>query len=112
MINHYFQLTAEGGEGLSEALAERVREAILGNDAKGIAGLDLTPAQVEQLSAENDSVLEMIEALERKAPSVTMEINGTKEDEPQPLPASLPPSPGKGPALVRRQSSKSKVIFE
>ena len=36
--------------------------------------------QVEQLSAENDTVEEMIEALESKAPSVTNEINGTNEN--------------------------------
>merc|ERR1712054_394270 len=43
MINHYFQLKEDGGDGLSKALIARVREAILGNDAKGIVGLDLTP---------------------------------------------------------------------
>merc|ERR1719230_2251048 len=56
---------------------------VLGNDAKGIAGLELTPAQVEQLSAENDTVEEMIEALERAAPSVANEIvDGACCDEP------------------------------
>lgn len=102
MINHYFQLKEGGGEGLNEALAARVRDAVLGNDAKGMPGLELTPAQVEQLSAENDTVEEMIEALERKAPGVTNEIHGTSSDE-QGVPK---------PARPMRQSSKTKVVFE
>ena len=61
MIQHYFQL---GDEGLSEDLVARVRDAVLGNGATGVPGLDLTPAQVEQLSAEHDEVEDMIEALE------------------------------------------------
>ena len=44
MIEHYFQL---GEGGLDEALARRVKEAILGSDAKGVPALNLTPAQVE-----------------------------------------------------------------
>ena len=47
MIEHYFQL---GEGGLDEALARRVKEAILGSDAKGVPALNLTPAQVEQRS--------------------------------------------------------------
>ena len=105
MINHYFQLREDGGEGLNAALTARVRDAILGDDAKGIAGLDLTPAQVEQLSAENDTVEEMIEALERKAPSVTNELNGANE-------AALPPARQPTPPGIARQQSKSKVVFE
>lgn len=64
MIKHYFQL---GTEGLDESLVKRVREAILGNDAKGLPALNLTPAQVEQLSAEHDDVASMVAALEAKA---------------------------------------------
>jgi SpoVK/Ycf46/Vps4 family AAA+-type ATPase len=64
MIKHYFQL---GTEGLDESLVRRVREAILGNDAKGLPALNLTPAQVEQLSAEHDDVASMVAALEAKA---------------------------------------------
>jgi DNA polymerase III delta prime subunit len=64
MIEHYFQL----GEGrLHKGLAQRVKEAILGSDAKGVPALNLTPAQVEQLSAEHDEVIDMVEALEAKA---------------------------------------------
>merc|ERR550514_2384999 len=43
MINHYFQLYESGGEGLSESLVARVRDAILGDDATGVPGLELTP---------------------------------------------------------------------
>jgi len=67
MINHYFQLTKDGGDGLCEEYVSRVRDAILGNDAKGVPGLSLTPAEVEQLSAEHDTVEDMILALESKA---------------------------------------------
>jgi len=64
MIVHYFQL---GDDGLDEVLTRRVREAILGSDARGVPALNLTPAQVEQLSAEHDDVHDMIAALEAKA---------------------------------------------
>ena len=43
-----------------------MREAIVGSDAKGVPALNLTPAQVEQLSAEHDDVQSMVEALEGK----------------------------------------------
>merc|ERR1719231_1041692 len=64
MMIHYFQL---GDDGLDAALTKRVKEAVLGNDAKGLPGLSLTPAQVEQLSAEHDDVKDMVAALEAKA---------------------------------------------
>merc|ERR1719487_2692039 len=48
MIIHYFQL---GEDGLAPELARRVKEAICGNEAKGLPPLSVTPAQVEQLSA-------------------------------------------------------------
>merc|ERR550514_2652330 len=54
----------------------RIRAAVLGNDAKGVPGLDMTPAQVEQLAAEHDSVEDMVAALEAKAPRVTGELGG------------------------------------
>ena len=46
MIVHYFQL---GDDGLDEVLTRRVREAILGSDARGVPALNLTPAQVGQI---------------------------------------------------------------
>jgi len=64
MINHYFQLKEDGKEGLSENLVARIRKAILGNGTRGVPGLKLTPAQVEQLSAEHDSVEDMVAAIE------------------------------------------------
>ena len=68
MIKHYFQL---GDDGLDFDLAKRVREAIVGSDAKGVPALNLTPAQVEQLSAEHDDVQSMVEALEGKTHHAT-----------------------------------------
>ena len=64
-----------------------------------------------ELSAENDTVEEMIQALERKAPSVTNEIFGTS-DNPE---ANGPKNEDKSvprPAMPKRQSSKAKVVFE
>ena len=83
MITHYFQLDT----GLSDDLTARVRDAVLGDDAKGVPGLDLTPAQVEQLSAEHDDVADMIAALEAKAPGVSAEWTelGDAKHGPTPL---------------------------
>merc|ERR1719473_288930 len=64
MIKHYFQV---GDNGVDEATTRRVRTAILGNGAKGTPALNLTPAQVEQMAAEHETVEEMVAALERKA---------------------------------------------
>ena len=64
MVEHYFQL---GKGGLAEPLANRVRDAILGSDVEGVPALNLTPAQVEQLSAEHDALADMVTALEAKA---------------------------------------------
>ena len=60
-----------GDDGLDFDLAKRVREAIVGSDAKGVPALNLTPAQVEQLSAEHDDVQSMVEALEGKTHHAT-----------------------------------------
>merc|ERR1719181_1586333 len=76
MTNHYFQLKEDGKEGLSEKLVARVRKAILGNNAQGVPGLKLTPAQVEQLSAEHDSVEDMVAAIEAMVdPPVNLKIS-------------------------------------
>merc|ERR1719488_307105 len=50
MIEHYFQL---GSTGLDEALSQRLYKTILGDEAKRMPGLQLTPAKVEQLAAEH-----------------------------------------------------------
>lgn len=60
MIEHYFQET------LDKTHKERVRLAVEGDPALGLLTLNLTPAQVEQISAEHDDVEEMIDALEKK----------------------------------------------
>ena len=81
MIEHYFQLGKKPEGGLDFDLVKRVREAVLGNDAKGLPALSLTPAQVEQLSAEHDDVEDMIVALEAKAlpPGVQPDAGGPSQ---------------------------------
>ena len=59
MPDHYFQTT------LSDEQRERIENAILAKH--GTLRLNLTPAQVEQLTAEHDEVDEMITALEKKS---------------------------------------------
>merc|ERR1719473_1522770 len=61
MIEHYFQL---GQNGLGAKLTQRVHRVIDGDEARGVAPLQLTPAQVEQLSAEHDGVEGMVAAIE------------------------------------------------
>lgn len=61
MIEHYFQCE------LAAAQKERLRIVILGNEARGLPALNLTPAQIEQLTAEHEEVDGMIAALESKA---------------------------------------------
>ena len=85
---------------------------MLGNDAKGLPGLSLTPAQVEQLSAEHDDVKDMVAALEAKAlgvVTVSDEIDapagGSEEDSEEAVKVASPPKP-------ERQGSKTKVVFE
>jgi chaperone BCS1 len=58
MIEHYFVVK------LSDHEKERIKDAICGNDEKGQPALNLTPAQVEQISAEHDELEEMLVALE------------------------------------------------
>ena len=68
-----------GDDGLDFDLAKRVREAIVGSDAKGVPALNLTPAQVEQLSAEHDDVQSMVEALEGKTHHAAALAGGADE---------------------------------
>ena len=58
MLEHYFQ------EKLSDDLRERVEDAISGG-SEGVA-MKLTPAQLEQLTAEHDEIEGMVEAPELK----------------------------------------------
>jgi mitochondrial chaperone BCS1 len=58
MIEHYFVVK------LTDKEKERVKDAVCGNDHKGQPALNLTPAQVEQLSAEHDDLEGMLVALE------------------------------------------------
>merc|ERR1712113_1165988 len=60
MIEHYFQCQ------LATAQKARVQKAILGGGEENLPALQMTPAQVEQLAAENDEVESMISAMEAK----------------------------------------------
>jgi chaperone BCS1 len=58
MLEHYFQVP------LNETQKDRVLDAIQGNPRIGTHQLNLTPAQVEQYTAEHDDLEEMIEVFE------------------------------------------------
>ena len=58
MMEHYFQGALQVDQ------AQRVRNAIQGDDNMGLPSLNLTPAQVEQMAAEHDEVEDMVLALE------------------------------------------------
>ena len=109
MIEHYFQLGRKPeGKGLDFDLAKRVREAVLGNDAKGLPALSLTPAQIEQLSAEHDDVEDMIAALEAKALPP-----GAQPDAGGPLPPTTDGSgPGPGGMIAPTRGASATVTFE
>lgn len=61
MLEHYFQLS------LTECQKDRVRSAVRGDVKSNRPALHLTPAQVEQLTAEYDDIKDMITALEEKS---------------------------------------------
>lgn len=63
MIEHYFQKTLYPADKLD------IEMVINGNPLSGRPKLNLTPAQVEQMTAENDTIPEMIKALENKVQS-------------------------------------------
>ena len=65
MMEHYFQTS------LSHYQMDRVRSVLRGS-------VKLTPAQIEQLSAEYDEVDEMLEALEAMGVPVTPETESTR----------------------------------
>lgn len=58
MMEHYFQGALQVDQ------AQRVKNAIQGDDNMGLPSLNLTPAQVEQMAAEHDEVEDMVLALE------------------------------------------------
>jgi len=60
MLEHYFQLS------LTEHQKNRVRKAIKGDTTTNRPALNMTPAQVEQLTAEHDEIDDMINAFEKK----------------------------------------------
>ena len=61
MLEHYFQVT------LTDIQTRRVMDAVAGIPQEGTRQLNLTPAQVEQLTAEHDDIEDMIEVLESKS---------------------------------------------
>eukprot|EP00615_Pteridomonas_danica_P006134 CAMPEP_0114336614 /NCGR_PEP_ID=MMETSP0101-20121206/5830_1 /TAXON_ID=38822 ORGANISM="Pteridomonas danica, Strain PT" /NCGR_SAMPLE_ID=MMETSP0101 /ASSEMBLY_ACC=CAM_ASM_000211 /LENGTH=713 /DNA_ID=CAMNT_0001468607 /DNA_START=133 /DNA_END=2274 /DNA_ORIENTATION=- len=72
MIEHYFVCK------ISDKDKERIKDAVCGNDDKGQPALNLTPAQVEQLSAEHDELEDMLIALETMGlPPPTMKRQAT-----------------------------------
>jgi len=73
MVEHYFQCQ------VSTLQRDRMRLAITGNDQKGLPALNLTPAQLEQLAAENDELEDMIMALEGKGSAVSQQVSEVKE---------------------------------
>merc|ERR1712232_303612 len=60
MLEHYFQTT------LSKDQRQRVVEAVQGEPRQGIPQQNLTPAQVEQFTAEYDDVDDMIAHIEKR----------------------------------------------
>lgn len=60
MIEHYFQTTLTGAQ------KDQVSLAITGSDETGVPALKMTPAQIEQLTAEHDEVSDMVVALALK----------------------------------------------
>lgn len=67
MLEHYFQLELKG---IQKA---RVRSVIQGDGTAQRPALNLTPAQVEQLTAEHDDIEDMITALEAKGKPIIVE---------------------------------------
>lgn len=60
MLEHYY-----GGK-LSSDQKRRVVSAVAGDSAIGLPALNLTPAQIEQMTAENDELEDMIRTIELK----------------------------------------------
>lgn len=60
MLEHYFQME------LNEIQKNRVRKAIKGDALTNRPALNMTPAQIEQFTAEHDDINDMIAALEKK----------------------------------------------
>lgn len=68
MLEHYFQLK------LSDQQKSRIDTAMKGGTA-GKAQLNMTPAQIEQMTAEHDDIEDMIQALEQKGSPVLCSRN-------------------------------------
>merc|ERR1712038_682793 len=75
MLEHYFQLS------LNEFQKARVRKAIKGNTDSNRPALNLTPAQVEQLTAEHDDIDDMINALEKKGAPFVNPSSSSEDDK-------------------------------
>jgi len=73
MLEHYFQLKLDGIQ------KERVRKAVKGDGTSKHPSLRLTPAQVEQLTAEYDDIEGMIGALEEKGKPIIVTAEKKRE---------------------------------
>jgi len=104
MIMHYFQTE------VSSEQRERLRMAVLGNDAKGIPALNLTPAQVEQLCAEHDELEAMIAALEGKG-GVEAAAPAAATPAPLTMDRGEPSDKPARPPMLNRMSSRT-VTFD
>jgi len=67
MLEHYFQVK------IGEAQKNRICSSVNGDSASNRPSLRLTPAQVEQMTAEHDDIEDMIAALEQKAKPIVVE---------------------------------------
>ena len=102
MVEHYFTLgNKRDGGGLDFDLAKRVRNAVLGDDAKCRPALSLTPAQIEQLSAEHDDVEDMVAALEAKG----LPLGGLPSE-------AAPPTADGGGMIAPTRGASATVSFE
>lgn len=70
MLEHYFQLQLKGVQ------KQRVHDAVSGDGTPQRPSLKLTPAQVEQLTAEHDDIEGMIAALEAKGKPLVVAAPG------------------------------------
>ena len=75
MLEHYFQME------LNNVQKNRVRHAVQGDVMLGRPALNLTPAQVEQLTAEHDDIEDMIVALEEKGAPLVVPQQKTNQKE-------------------------------
>ena len=101
-MQHYFQLE------LDDAQKDRVHKAVDGDGSSNRPALSLTPAQVEQLTAEYDDIQEMITALEAKGnPIISITGPGTTEKT-----QSTPSQESATNTITTITKPKSRIMYE